>query len=72
MCKDETSPIASELIEYTKQQEEIIQKLKDKITELKDKKVSPEIKPSNLEKNQLKKNKNQKTRIRKKISNVIF
>ncbi len=54
MCKEETSPIVSELIEYIKQQVEIIQKLKDEITELKGQKARPEIKPSNLEKKWLK------------------
>ncbi len=50
MCNDETSPIVSELIEYIKQQVEIIQKLKDEIAELKGQKARPKIKPSNLEK----------------------
>ncbi len=50
MYKDETSPIVSELIEYIKQQVEIIQKLKDEIADLKGQKARPKIKPSNLDK----------------------
>lgn len=49
MCKDEDSPIVSELIDYIKQQGEMIQKLKDEIAEMKGQKSRPKIKPSNLD-----------------------
>ena len=50
MAKDEASPIVSELIDYIKQQGEMIQKLKDEIAEMKGQKSRPKIKPSNLDK----------------------
>ena len=50
MAKDEASPIVSELIDYIKQQGEMIQKLKDEIAEMKGQKSKPKIKPSNLDK----------------------
>jgi hypothetical protein len=49
MAKDEASPIVSELIDYIKQQGEMIQKLKDEIAEMKGQKSRPKIKPSNLD-----------------------
>ena len=50
MAKDEESPIISELIDYIKQQGDMIQKLKDELAELKGQKAKPKIKPSNLDK----------------------
>ncbi len=50
MSKDEVSPVVSELIEYIKQQGEMIQGLKDELAILKGQKPKPKIKPSNLEK----------------------
>ena len=50
MSKGEITPIVSELIEYIKQQGEMIQDLKDEIAELKGQKPKPKITPSNLEK----------------------
>ena len=50
MAKDEVSPVVSELIEYIKQQGEMIQDLKDEIAGLKGQKPKPKIRPSNLEK----------------------
>lgn len=50
MSKDEVTPIVSELIEYIKQQGDMIQNLKDEIAILKGQKPKPKIKPSNLEK----------------------
>lgn len=50
MAKNEDSPIVSELVDYIKQQGELIQKLRDEIAELKGQKARPKIKPSNLEK----------------------
>ncbi len=50
MTKGEESPILSELVDYIKQQGDMIQKLKDEIAELKGQKAKPKIKPSNLEK----------------------
>jgi len=50
MSKDEKSPIVSELIEYIKQQGDLIQKLRDEVAQLKGQKAKPKIKPSNLEK----------------------
>ena len=44
------TPVVGELIEYIKQQGEVIQKLKDEIAILKGQKPKPKIKPSNLEK----------------------
>ena len=44
------TPVVGELIEYIKQQGEMIQKLKDEIAILKGQKPKPKIKPSNLEK----------------------
>jgi hypothetical protein len=49
MCKDENSPIVSELIDYIKHQGEMIQKLKDEIAEMKGQKSRPKIKPSRLD-----------------------
>lgn len=57
ISKEEVSPIVSELIDYIKQQGDMIQKLKDEIAGLKGQKPKPKIKPSNLEeKTQKKKN----------------
>lgn len=50
MAKNEVSPVVSELIEYIKQQGEMIQDLKDEIAGLKGQKPKPKIRPSNLEK----------------------
>ena len=50
MTKGEESPILSELIDYIKQQGDLIQKLRDEVAELKGQKAKPKIKPSNLEK----------------------
>lgn len=50
MAKSEESPIVSELIDYIKQQGDMIQKLKDELAELKGQKAKPKIKPSNLDK----------------------
>jgi len=50
MAKDEVSPIVSELIDYIKQQGDMIQKLKDEIAQLKGQKSKPKIQPSNLDK----------------------
>jgi hypothetical protein len=50
MSKGEESPIVSELIDYIKQQGEMIQKLKDELAELKGQKPKPKMKPSGLEK----------------------
>lgn len=58
MSKGEESPIISELIDYIKQQGEIIQKLKDELAELKGQKPKPQIKPSNLDKKTTKRKKN--------------
>lgn len=52
MSKREEPPIVSELIDYIKQQGDMIQKLKDELAELKGQKPRPQIKPSNLEKSQ--------------------
>lgn len=49
MAKEEVSPIVSELIDYIKQQGEMIQGLKDEIAQLKGQKPKPKIKPSNLD-----------------------
>ena len=49
MSKDEITPLVSELIEYIKQQGEMIQGLKDEIAQLKGQKPKPKIKPSNLD-----------------------
>ena len=58
MAKDEESPIISELIDYIKQQGDMIQKLKDELAELKGQKAKPKIKPSNLDKKTAIKRKN--------------
>ena len=58
MAKDEESPIISELIDYIKQQGNLIQKLKDELAELKGQKGKPKIKPSNLDKKTAIKRKN--------------
>lgn len=50
MAKSEESPIVSDLIDYIKQQGDMIQKLKDELAELKGQKAKPKIKPSNLDK----------------------
>jgi len=50
MAKGEESPIVAELIDYIKQQGDMIQKLKDELAELKGQKAKPKIKPSNLDK----------------------
>ena len=49
MTKEEASPIVSELIDYIKQQGEMIQGLRDEIAQLKGQKPKPKIKPSNLD-----------------------
>ena len=49
MTKGKESPIISELLEYIKQQGDLIQKLRDEVAELKGQKTKPKIKPSNLE-----------------------
>ena len=58
ISKGEESPIVSELIDYIKQQGDVIQKLKDELAELKGQKARPKIKPSNLEKKTAKRKKN--------------
>ncbi len=58
MAEDEESPIISELIDYIKQQGDMIQKLKDELAELKGQKAKPKIKPSNLDKKTAIKRKN--------------
>jgi hypothetical protein len=50
ISKDEVTPIVSELIEYIKQQGDMIQGLKDEIAILKGQKPKPKIRPSNLDK----------------------
>jgi hypothetical protein len=50
MSKEEVSPIVAELIDYIKQQGDMIQKLKDEVAELKGQKAKPKIRPSNLDK----------------------
>jgi hypothetical protein len=64
MSNDEASPVVSELIEYIKQQGDMIQGLKDELAILKGQKAKPKIKPSNLEKktNQKKKKSQSKKR----------
>jgi len=63
MTKGEESPIVSELIDYIKQQGDLIQKLRDEVAELKGQKAKPKIKPSNLEKEtEKRKNKTQSTK----------
>jgi len=57
MAKEEESPIVSELIDYIKQQGDLIQKLRDEIAELKGQKAKPKIKSSNLEKKTAKRKK---------------
>ena len=57
MSKEEITPLVSELIEYIKQQGDMIQKLKDEIAIIKGQKAKPKIKPSNLEKETNKKKK---------------
>ena len=58
MSQGEESPIVSELIDYIKQQGDMIQKLKDELAELKGQKPQPKIKPSNLDKKTAKQKKN--------------
>ncbi len=57
MSKGEESPIVTELIDYIKQQGDMIQKLKDELAELKGQKAKPKIKPSGLEKKTAKRKK---------------
>lgn len=57
MTQGKESPIVSELIEYIKQQGDLIQKLRDEVAELKGQKAKPKIKPSNLEKETAKRKK---------------
>ncbi len=55
MAQNEDSPIVSELIDYIKQQRDLIQELRDELAILKGQKAKPKIKPSNLEKKTAKK-----------------
>ncbi len=64
MSKEEQSPIVSELIDYIKQQGDMIQKLKDELAELKGQKPKPKIKPSNLEKKTTRRKKNKQSKKR--------
>lgn len=64
MSKEEVSPIVSELIDFIKQQGDMIQKLKDEVAELKGQKSKPKIKPSNLDKKTNKRKKNSQSKKR--------
>ncbi len=75
MAKDEASPIVSELIDYIKQQGEMIQGLRDEIAQLKGQKPKPKIKPSNLDEDQQKKKENpkpEKTRVKKEGVRLFY
>ena len=50
MIKDERNPLILELLEYIKEQGNLIQDLKDEVAILKGQNAKPKIKPSNLEK----------------------
>ncbi len=64
MSKEEVSPIVAELIDYIKQQGDMIQKLKDEVAELKGQKAKPKIRPSNLDKKTNKRKKNSQSKKR--------
>ena len=66
MMKDETNPLILELLEYIKEQGNLIQDLKDEVAILKGQNARPKIKPSNLEKDT---NKNRDDEKEKEVDN---